>query len=116
MARKSSVVFACGNASLGSSTLSPAQIGAQPSPGRHSTRRSLCFWAKTVTWRWLLSVYPLAMAVSLLYLGEHYVSDLLLGGLYAILEFVFGGRTYDWWLNRHTAASEPPTSGDAAVT
>jgi membrane-associated phospholipid phosphatase len=61
---------------------------------------AMIFWSHTVRWRWLLVVYPLAMAVSLVYLGEHYVSDILLGWLYAVLVFVFGGRLYDRWTAR----------------
>jgi membrane-associated phospholipid phosphatase len=39
-------------------------------------------------WRVLLAAYPLAMAFSLVYLGEHYVSDVLLGWLYAAAALV----------------------------
>lgn len=35
-------------------------------------------------WRWLLLVYPVLMGVSLVYLGEHYVVDLVAGVGYAI--------------------------------
>jgi membrane-associated phospholipid phosphatase len=49
-------------------------------------------------------LYPVAMAVSLVYLGEHYVSDVLLGWLYAILVFVLGNRLLDRRLARQTAA------------
>lgn len=34
-------------------------------------------------WRLLLAAYPVAMGLALVYLGEHYVSDILLGWLYA---------------------------------
>lgn len=34
-------------------------------------------------WRWLVVLYPIAMGLSLVYLGEHYVVDLLAGVLYA---------------------------------
>src|SRR5260221_12775853 len=47
MARKSSVVFACGNGSLGTDTPSLAQIGPQPSPGCHSISRSAGIVART---------------------------------------------------------------------
>ena len=61
---------------------------------------ALFFWSWTVRWRWLLVLYPLAMAVSLVYLGEHYVSDVLLGWIYAIVVFVVGTRLYDRWSTR----------------
>lgn len=35
-------------------------------------------------WRWLALLYPLAMAYTLVYCGEHYVLDLLAGVVYAI--------------------------------
>jgi membrane-associated phospholipid phosphatase len=56
---------------------------------------SLFFWSRTTRWRWLLVVYPLAMAVSLVYLGEHYAFDILLGWLYAVIVFVVGNAVYD---------------------
>lgn len=35
-------------------------------------------------WRWLILLYPVAMGLALVYLGEHYVIDLLAGVLYAL--------------------------------
>jgi membrane-associated phospholipid phosphatase len=35
-------------------------------------------------WRWLLVLYPMAMGFSLVYLGEHYVVDLIAGLAYAL--------------------------------
>jgi membrane-associated phospholipid phosphatase len=64
---------------------------------------ALFFWSWTRRWRWLLVVYPLAMAFSLVYLGEHYVSDVLLGWLYAVVVFVVGNRIYDRYVERGTA-------------
>ena len=61
---------------------------------------SLFFWSRTRRWRWLLVVYPLAMGFSLVYLGEHYVSDVLLGWIYAIVVFVVGNWAYDWYSAR----------------
>ncbi len=61
---------------------------------------ALFFWSWTRRWRWLLVVYPLAMGFSLVYLGEHYVSDVLLGWLYAVVVFVVGNRVYDWYVDR----------------
>jgi membrane-associated phospholipid phosphatase len=56
---------------------------------------SLFFWSRTTRWRWLLVLYPLAMGASLVYLGEHYASDVLLGWLYAVVVFFVGNRLYD---------------------
>ncbi|MCW2496793.1 MAG: superfamily protein [Jatrophihabitans sp.] len=38
----------------------------------------------TSRWRYLLALYPLAMGFSLVYLGEHYVIDVLGGVVYAV--------------------------------
>jgi membrane-associated phospholipid phosphatase len=35
-------------------------------------------------WRWLLLLYPLAMGFTLVYTGEHYVLDLVVGAAYAV--------------------------------
>jgi hypothetical protein len=40
-------------------------------------------------WAWaLVAAYPLAMALAIVYTGEHYVADVLLGWVYAALSFV----------------------------
>lgn len=71
---------------------------------------AMFFWSRAGRWRWLLALYPVAMAVSLVYLGEHYVSDVLLGWLYAVAVFVIGGRLYDRW----TARRRRGTTSDGA--
>ena len=68
---------------------------------------ALVFWPHTTRWRWLLVLYPLAMAVSLVYLGEHYVSDVLLGWLYAVVVFVVGSRLYDRVVGRSRDRGRP---------
>jgi membrane-associated phospholipid phosphatase len=64
---------------------------------------ALFFWPRTTRWRWLLALYPVVMAVSLVYLGEHYASDVILGWLYAIVVFLVGNRLYDRWQARRAA-------------
>lgn len=39
-------------------------------------------------WRWLLALYPLAMSVALVYMGEHYVIDILAGAALATVVLV----------------------------
>jgi membrane-associated phospholipid phosphatase len=79
---------------------------------------SMFFWNRAPRWRWLLALYPLAMGVSLVYLGEHYVSDVLLGFVYAIVVYFGGGRLYDLWMERRAAqgrlAPATPTSPESA--
>lgn len=50
---------------------------------------TLVLWPLAPLWgRVLLAVYPLAMAFALVYTAEHYVSDVLLGWLYAVVVFL----------------------------
>lgn len=51
-------------------------------------------------WRYLLALYPMAMGFSLVYLGEHYVVDVVGGIVYAI--GVYAGVSY--WERRRAAA------------
>ena len=50
---------------------------------------AIFFW-RLARWRWrvVLAAYPLAMAFSLVYTAEHYVSDVIAGWLYALLAAV----------------------------
>ena len=74
---------------------------------------TLFFWPMTKRWRWLLVLYPLAMGVSLVYLGEHYAFDVLLGWVYAAIVYVVGNRLWDRWMlrrfRRATADESVPT-------
>ena len=45
-------------------------------------------WRLRTPWRWLLVLYPLAMSLALVYFAEHYVLDVLVGGLVAALVMV----------------------------
>ena len=51
-----------------------------------------------------LALYAVVMAVTLVYGGEHYVADVLLGWLYALLA-VLGMR---WWFGRRNDESPRP--------
>jgi hypothetical protein len=57
----------------------------------------LFFWSSAPRWRWLLVTYVLAMGLTLVYTGEHYVIDILLGWLYATVVYVLGSRALDRW-------------------
>ncbi len=65
----------------------------------------LFFWKTAGRWRPLLAVYPLAMAFTLVYAGEHYVIDILLGWLYAAVVVYFGSRLFDRWQTRRGAGA-----------
>lgn len=43
-------------------------------------------------WRWLLLLYPAAMSWALIYAGEHYLIDAVMGGVIAALAMVIGAR------------------------
>jgi hypothetical protein len=62
----------------------------------------LFFWKSAGRWRWLLALYPLAMGFTLVYTGEHFVIDVLLGWLYASVVFVVGNRLFDRYEQRKT--------------
>ena len=56
----------------------------------------LLFWAiASRPWRIVLVGYTLAMGLALVYLAEHYVTDVLLGWLYAAIVFVVVTRILD---------------------
>ena len=44
------------------------------------------------SWRWLLLLYPLAMALALTYFAEHYVIDAIAGAALALLVMVACAR------------------------
>ena len=48
----------------------------------------LFLWRKVGRWRWLLVAYNAAMVFVLVYGAEHYISDILLGWIYAAVIFV----------------------------
>jgi len=60
----------------------------------------LFFWKAAGKWRPLLLLYPLAMALTLVYTGEHYVIDILLGWMYAVVIYVYGSKLLDLWDRR----------------
>jgi len=55
----------------------------------------LFLWSKVGRWRWGLATYNAAMALVLVYGAEHYVSDILVGWLYATLVYLVVTRVLD---------------------
>jgi membrane-associated phospholipid phosphatase len=68
----------------------------------------LFFWRSAGRWRWLLPLYPLAMGFSLVYTGEHYVVDIFLGWLYAVVVYFVGTWLMDRWARRRAARRVDP--------
>ena len=59
----------------------------------------LFFWKRPrPAVRAILIAYVLAMAFTLVYTGEHFVLDEVVGWSYAIITFVVGGRLFDRWV------------------
>jgi hypothetical protein len=62
------------------------QVAAMPSLHVGFATLVALFLGRRITsrWRWLLTLYPLAMTFALVYTGEHYVIDALAGAVYAL--------------------------------
>jgi membrane-associated phospholipid phosphatase len=59
-------------------------------------------------WRPLLVAYPIGMGLSLMYLGEHYLIDILLGWTYAAITVYSVDRAAEWLAKRRsTGVAEP---------
>jgi PAP2 superfamily len=71
----------------------------------------LFFWKSAKRWRGLLVAYTLAMGLTLIYTGEHYVVDIVLGWLYATAVFVVGSRALD----RYARRPRPETTSPAGA-
>jgi hypothetical protein len=72
------------------SSISAAVAGAVPSlHAAYPMLLLLCYWRSAGTFlRVALAAYVPLMALTLVYAGEHYVGDILLGWLYAIVAYV----------------------------
>ncbi|BCJ35820.1 phosphatidic acid phosphatase [Actinocatenispora thailandica] len=89
--------------------LNHAQLGANPvaaMPSLHFAF-SLCvagFFMTQLRKRWipLLALYPLAMAFTLSYCGEHHVTDMIAGALYVLASFVLVSVGERLWRRRRT--------------
>jgi membrane-associated phospholipid phosphatase len=69
---------------------------------------AVAFFLPMVSRRWwpLLLAYPLAMTFTLVYTGEHYVIDVLVGWAYVAMVFVVVGLAERWWQARR-AVNDP---------
>jgi len=75
----------------------------------------LFFWKSAGRWRWLLALYPLAMALTLVYTAEHFVIDILVGWMYVTAVFVIGNRVFDIYVARNTGPRRPRSTRPDAV-
>jgi len=58
----------------------------------------LVFWkGSSRRKRVLLAAYPICMAFSLVYTGEHFVTDIFVGWIYAAATVYFGSKLLNRW-------------------
>jgi membrane-associated phospholipid phosphatase len=74
-------------------------VAAMPSlHGAYPMLICLFFWkGSSRRKRVLLAAYPICMAFSLVYTGEHFVTDIFVGWIYAAAVFYFGSKLLDRW-------------------
>jgi|SRR5580658_7328452 hypothetical protein len=84
-------------------------IAAMPSlHGGYPMLICLFFWkAASFRKRILLAAYPICMAFSLVYTGEHFVIDIFMGWLYAAATVYFGTKLLDRWAARRQRKALP---------
>ncbi len=81
---------------------------------------AITVWPRKRKWlRPLVAAYPLLMAFSLIYAGEHYLSDILLGWAYTLVA-VFAARAltrrwHAWRASSATPALSPDSAGAAGA-
>ena len=77
-------------------------VAAMPSLHTAYAMMAVAFFLPMVRKRWwpVLLAYPLAMTFTLVYTGEHYVIDVLVGWLYVAAVFVAVGFAERWWSRR----------------
>ena len=83
-------------------------VAAMPSLHTAFALFVVVFFVRSVRRRWwpLLLAYPLAMTFTLVYAGEHWVIDVLVGWAYVGLTFLVVGLAERWWAARR--ADRPP--------
>lgn len=70
----------------------------------------LVLWRTCPRWGWAVLAYPLAVAFSVIYLGQHYFVDVLAGWLYAGVAFYIVWGEHSWLrARRHALLHEIPT-------
>jgi PAP2 superfamily len=76
---------------------------------------AITLWPRTHTWlRPIVALYPLAMAFSLVYAGEHYVSDILLGWMYTVAVLFAARAAMRWWAARRRRRAEAALAPEPA--
>jgi len=75
-------------------------VAAMPSLHTAYAMMAVAFFLPVVRRRWwpLLLAYPLAMTFTLVYSGEHYVIDVLVGWVYVAVTFLVVGAAERLWV------------------
>jgi membrane-associated phospholipid phosphatase len=81
-------------------------VAAMPSLHTAYALMAVAFFLPMVARRWwpVLLAYPLAMTFTLVYSGEHYVIDVLVGWAYVAAVFLLVGAAERWWRARQARA------------
>ncbi len=89
-------------------TISPNLVAAVPSLHAAYPTMILLFITRAFGWRWGLALawYPASIWLGVVYMGEHYVFDVLLGISYAVIAFV----VTEWAFKRYTVGLTARTS------
>jgi hypothetical protein len=78
---------------------------------------AITLWPRKRTWlRPMVALYPLAMAFSLVYGAEHYVSDILLGWLYTAVTLLAGRALIRAWSARRARERAPAARPEPAYS
>lgn len=91
--------------------LSPNEVAAVPSLHAAYPTLVLLFLARAFSWRrvWWLAIYPISLWIGIVYLGEHYVFDALLGILYAYISFRVSVNFFEWlWSGGYQRLTKRP--------
>ena len=85
-------------------------VAAMPSLHTAFAMFVVVFFLPAVRRRWwpLLLTYPLAMTFTLVYSGEHYIIDVLVGWLYVGGTFAVVGLAERWWRSRPASRAATP--------
>ncbi len=87
-------------------------VAAMPSLHGAFSLFVVAFFFTRVRKRWipLLACYPLAMAFTLMYTGEHYMTDIVTGWVYVAGTFAIVGLLEFWWRRRQKTGDDEPTA------
>lgn len=94
---------------LNAGQLASNPVAAMPSLHTAWALLVVAFFLPSVARRWwpLLLAYPLAMALTLMYTGEHYLIDVFAGWAYVGVTFLVVGLAERWWRERRARRAAP---------